>query len=421
LSELQQKHDELFAKNRDLESSHASQVDSLQAELKSTLERHSAEIASHIESRELQLSELQNQSEQTKAKLQAELEALQASSLADKETHAKELAELQRGFEETKSKFQAELEASQASKAADADAEHGKAIEELLTLQESKISGLREQLESSNKAKLEELQKSHDVVLANVNEQLAKANAAAQDTSALDSLKVTIAELEHKLANAVEAHAAVQESAATASRELQEKHISELSRIQAEHAALSDKHHATVAQVEELQRSATAAASGSQSQLESIQKELALSQQEITSLKEKHTATCQELEETRVYNKTMEEKLAAGEQDFHDQIDKNMQLLNQLGEVDNNISASRKRVRELEAELAALKADNDKSVTSGLEASQWASADEGTDGAVVKGPAAAEGEDLGSSIEGTVGNPRLESYSSELPDFHPFT
>jgi chromosome segregation ATPase len=155
--------------------------------------------------------------------------------------------------------------------------------------------------------------------------------------------------------------------------------------------------------------------------LESIQKELALSQQEITSLKEKHTATCQELEETRVYNKTMEEKLAAGEQDFHDQIDKNMQLLNQLGEVDNNISASRKRVRELEAELAALKADNDKSVTSGLEASQWASADEGTDGAVVKGPAAAEGEDLGSSIEGTVGNPRLESYSSELPDFHPFT
>jgi predicted nuclease with TOPRIM domain len=120
----------------------------------------------------------------------------------------------------------------------------------------------------------------------------------------------------------------------------------------------------------------------------------------------------------------MEEKLASGERDLNDQIDKNMSLLNQLGDIESHISSSRRRVRELEAELAALKTDkdNDKSTSSGLNASRWASAEEGSENAEEGGPAATEGEDLGPSIEGTVGNPRLKSsYSSDLPAFHPFT
>jgi hypothetical protein len=59
-----------------------------------------------------------------------------------------------------------------------------------------------------------------------------------------------------------------------------------------------------------------------------------------------------------------------------------------------------------------LKAEQDGSKV-GLEGSRWA-ADEGKEEA---GPPAAEGEDLGSSIEGTVGHPRL---TSSLPVFHPF-
>ena len=62
---------------------------------------------------------------------------------------------------------------------------------------------------------------------------------------------------------------------------------------------------------------------------------LSQSQAEIDSFKAKHTAITQELEEFRVQNKTMEEKLAAGERDLNDQIDKNMSLLNQLGDVDS--------------------------------------------------------------------------------------
>ena len=147
-------------------------------------------------------------------------------------------------------------------------------------------------------------------------------------------------------------------------------------------------------------------------------KQLSQSQEEIASLKAKHTATSQQLEESQAINKTIEEKLASGEQNLTAQIDKNMALLEKLGDVDSTISTSRRRIRELEAELASLK--ENKAASSGLGASRWASADEG-ENAEDGGPAT-EGEDLGSSIEGTVGDPRLNpSYSPELPCFHPFT
>ncbi|RMJ22618.1 M protein repeat protein [Aspergillus sp. HF37] len=79
-------------------------------------------------------------------------------------------------------------------------------------------------------------------------------------------------------------------------------------------------------------------------------------------------------------------------------MDKNVSLLNQLGEFDSSITASRKRVRELETELGTLKAEQDESKV-GLEGSRWATDDDGKEEA---GPPAAEGEDLGSSIEGTM-------------------
>ncbi|KAJ5661871.1 uncharacterized protein N7477_009487 [Penicillium maclennaniae] len=424
LEELQLKHDDLLLKKKELESAHityATRVEALETELKSALERHAEEIAAHTDSRDKQTSEFQKQFAETQAQLQAELESLRASSKVDQESHAKQVADLQQGFEETKARLQIELQAVQTSKAADADAEHGKAIEELLTLQEAKVAGVKEQLEASHNTKIDELQRTHEAALASVNEQLAQATAVAQDTSVLDSLKATIAELEQKLIASEKTHATAQETAVSALRDLQERHAAEISRIQAAHAELGQKHDAAITQVEDLQKSA-AASSSSKSELDSALKQLAQYREEYETLKMKHANTSEELEEYQATAKIMEEKLAAGERDLGEQIDKNMQLLNQLGDVDAAISGSRRRVRELEAELAALKASNTKSSSSGLEASKWASAEEGEEKA--EGGPATEGEDLdlGSSIEGTVGDPRFKSsYSSYLPDFHPFT
>jgi chromosome segregation ATPase len=460
LSDLQTKHDELLAANKELESIHATRVQSLEAELKTALESHAREIATHTEGREKESAELRTQFEETQAKLRAELSALQSSSKADAQLHEQQIAELQKGFEETKAqlqaeivaaqssraaeldaehskaiaelqqgfeetkvKLQAEIEAIQASKAAEIDAEHGKAIEQLLTMHEAKLSGLREELETSNKTKIDDLQKAHDAALASVNEQLSQAKAAAQDTSALDDLKATVADLQAKLADSEKAHLVVQESATTASREIEDRYSAELTKIQADHAALGEKYEAAVAQVSELEKLAKDSDS-QKSHLESIMKQLSESRDQLLKVKADNAAISDSLVDCKNQNKTLSEKLEAGERDLNDQIDKNMGLLNQLGDVDSAISASRRRVRELETELAVLKADSgEKSSSSGLEASRWATADEGSENAEDGGPATTEGEDLGPSIEGTVGDPRLKksSYSSDLPAFHPFT
>jgi hypothetical protein len=151
-------------------------------------------------------------------------------------------------------------------------------------------------------------------------------------------------------------------------------------------------------------------------------KQLSESRDQLLTLKADNATVSDSLLDCKNQNRTLSEKLAAGERDLNDQIDKNMGLLNQLGDVDSAISASRRRVRELETELQLLKVDGgDKSSTSGLGASRWATADEGSENAEDGGPATTEGEDLGPSIEGTVGKPRLKSsYSSDLPAFHPF-
>jgi chromosome segregation ATPase len=418
LSDLQSKHDELLASSKELESTHAKRVQLIEGELKAALEGHAGEIATHTEG----YTELQKQFEETQAKLQAEIATLESSRQADARIHATQIADLQAGFEETKAKLQAELEATQTSKTADSDAEHGKAIEQLLTMQESKLSGLREELEGSNKTKIEELQRAHDAALASVNEQLSQAKAAVQDTSALDSLKTTIAELEGKLADYEKAHIAVQESAASASRDIEGRYAAEIATIQAEHAALTEKYQATVTQVGELQKSALDSDS-QKSHLESIMKQLSESRDQLLKVKADNAAISDSLLDCKNQNKILTEKVEADERDLNDQIDKNMGLLERLGDLDSNISAARRRVRELETELAVLKADSgDKSSSSGLGASRWATADEGSENAEDGGPATTEGEDLGPSIEGTVGDPRLKksSYSSDLPAFHPF-
>ena len=153
-----------------------------------------------------------------------------------------------------------------------------------------------------------------------------------------------------------------------------------------------------------------------------IYQKLGIPLEELSQVRSKQEAIHIELDELRTQNRAMEEKLMQGERDLNDQIDKNMQLLNQLGDVESDIYASRKQIRELEAELAALKANTGKSTPSGLNASRWAPVDESNETAVGGVPAAVEGGDLGPSIEGTVGPPRLSStYPSEIPDCHPFT
>ncbi|KAG0161090.1 hypothetical protein PDIDSM_8623 [Penicillium digitatum] len=435
LSDLRTKHEELLAANKELESTHATHVQSLEAELKAVLESHAREIATHNEGREKESTELQNQFQETQAKLQAELSALQSSSKVEAELHEQQIAELQKafeetkaklqaeieavqtskaadvdakhskaiadlqqGFEETKTKLQAEIEAVQASKAAEIDAEHGKAIEQLLTMHEAKLSGLKEELEASNKKKIHDLQKAHDTALANVNEQLSQAKAAAQDTSALDDLKATIADLQAELADSEKAHLAVQET----SREIERHFSAELTKIQADHAALGEKYQAAVAQVGELEKLVKDSDS-QKSHLESIMKQLSESRDQLLKVKADNAAIFDSLVDCKNQNKTLSERLEAGERDLNDQIDKNMGLLNQLGDLDSNISTSRRRVRELEAELAVLRADSgEKSSSSGLNGSRWATADEGSENAEDGGPAKTEGEDLGPFIEGTM-------------------
>ncbi|KAK5707433.1 hypothetical protein LTS12_028179, partial [Elasticomyces elasticus] len=92
-----------------------------------------------------------------------------------------------------------------------------------------------------------------------------------------------------------------------------------------------------------------------------------------------------------------------GEAHLNDQIERNMSLLNQLGDVDTEITNSRRRVRELEKEIASLKESGSGSgSTVGLEGSRWASEGQ-TEGGQTQEPGQgpAEGEDRGPSIEGT--------------------
>ncbi|KAJ5928517.1 hypothetical protein N7466_007473 [Penicillium verhagenii] len=410
LSELQQKHDELLAKNRELESTHethASQVESFEAELKSIQDRHAGDLATHTKTHEAETAELQKQIQESQIKADAELKALQTSATANGDSHQKEIAELQKDFEKTRAQLQAEIEAAKNSKASDADAEHGRAIEELLTVQESKLANLREELEASHEARLGDLQRIHEVALAKANEQISKANEAAQDTSIVDGLMATVTELEQKLAASEKTHVTFQESAVTTSQEIQEKHAAEVAKILAQHSELAAKHDVALSQIGELQKSLVTS-SGKASELESIMKQLSQSQEDVTALRAKHTAVSEELEESRAFGNAMEELVTAGERKMNDQIDKNMTLLNKLGDLDSSISAGRRRVRELEANLASLRAgqllgaERDRSSSSGLESSQWATADDSSEQDEYGGAATTEGENLGSSIEGTM-------------------
>jgi chromosome segregation ATPase len=137
----------------------------------------------------------------------------------------------------------------------------------------------------------------------------------------------------------------------------------------------------------------------------------------LSRLQAKHDAVTKELDESKSHNNSIQEKLAEGEKEMNAQIDKNMNLLTQLGEVESSISGSRKRVRELEAELAALKAEKDviKGSGVGLQGSRWADDEKEKEAGSEKGEATtAEGEDIGSSIEGTVGSPRHRVVSRAL-------
>jgi chromosome segregation ATPase len=210
-------------------------------------------------------------------------------------------------------------------------------------------------------------------------------------------LKETIAELEKKLA-----------AAEQSGSESKAQHTAKLSVLEKDKNEWEQKHRAATIRLEELE-TFLAASEATKVELEAASKQVSAAQEELTQLKAKHDEVSKELAESKSYNTSIEEKLAQGEKDLNAQIDKNMTLLNQLGEVESSISGGRKRVRELEAELAALKAERDlvKGSNVGLEGSRWATDGEKDQALVTEeGEAAkAEGEDIGSSIEGTVGPP----------------
>ncbi|KAL1997661.1 hypothetical protein VTN02DRAFT_1172 [Thermoascus thermophilus] len=355
--ELQAKYDELLASKTELEARHAQQIESLRAELQASREEHASTVGSVAESQ-------------------------------------------QKAIDEALAKLRAELEASYHAKTAQLDDDHSRAIEELLTAHDAKLSNLRADLEAANAAKVAELQQSHEAALGDLNEQLVKAKAAVEDNAEAERLKQQISALDEKLAHA--------EKAAATAEELAARHAEEVSRLQQEKAELAEKYQATSAQLEEQLRTLSEQAQA-QSDVDSVLKQLASVHDELAQLKETHAQVCAELDEARLQNKAMEEKVAKGEKDLNDQIGKNMSLVERLGDVDTAISASRRRVRELEAELAALKKDD---ATPGLEASRWANAEDGKNG-----PA---GEDLGSSIEGTMASiqEQLKQLNSANDDWY---
>lgn len=300
--------------------------------------------------------------------------------------------------------MKAEHEASQSSNAGQANAEHNKAIEMLLTAQEEKLSNLRSELETTNQGKIGELQKSHDETVADLQDQLTKAKAAMEDNSALEQLKEKVGELEQKLAENEKTREEAEKKAATASEELAGKHSSELSSILTEKAELEKKYQEASGQVEDLQKS-LATSEETKSELETVLGRLSESKEELSKLRAHHDELTTEFEEANAQKKAIEDKLSNGEKDLNNQIDKNMSLLNQLGEVETSVSTSRRRVRELEMELGALKAERENSKSRfGLEGSRWATPESASE--EKKGADATEGEDLGPSIQGTVGNPR---------------
>jgi chromosome segregation ATPase len=362
LSSLQTSHDELLSSREALKSSNAETIEALKAQLKAARDEGAAKATVLLQS------------------------------------HQKEIAQLNRQIEDDQAKLRTELESSQASKAAELDSNHSKAIEELLSAHESKIANLRGELEASHGEKVASLQKTHDAALAGLGEQLSKANMAAADTSLVDQLKQQVAELEARLSDAeAKATALIEENTA--------KHVQELSKAREDKAAVVQQYESARAQLDELQQS-FANHEISKTQFETVSKQLSTVEEELATLRSTHEKVLGELELVKDHNRAMEDKISTGEKELNEQIGKNMQLLTQLTDVDSNISASRKRLRELEAELAARKendADGANPKSSGLAASRWAATDEETQ---EKEGSAVEGEDLGSSIEGTVGLPR---------------
>jgi DNA repair exonuclease SbcCD ATPase subunit len=226
--------------------------------------------------------------------------------------------------------------------------------EELLTAQEQKMSGLRTDLETSNQEQMAALEGTHNTSLAELQDQLSQAQLAAADTSAVDSLKTQVIELEEKLAIAEEATRAAEQESNVLTEELIGKHDAKLAEIQGEKAELEQKYNATTARVEELgniHSEHTAALA----QLETVTTQLSATEEKFSGLQSTHDQTFNELDTVKARNQELEEKIDSGERELNEQIGKNMSLLTQLTEVDSTISANRKRIRELEAELAALK------------------------------------------------------------------
>ena len=354
LSELEQKHALLVSAKHELESIHAKQIESHQAELAAALERHAKELASQNETRTAEIVELQNQLKETESKL--------------KDGHEAELK----------------------SKLGQGDAEHSKGIEALLTAQEDKLSGLRSELETSHQSKVKELEVSHHAELDDLKEQLAQ---ALKGGSTVDELKAKVGELEGKLADNEKIREQVEKKAAAEMEEVHGKHASELSKLATEKSELQSKHQVASDKAHELEKS-MASSEKVESDLKSALDQLSASKDESSRLNTQVSAMSAEIHEARTQRKEMEKKLSEGERSLNDQIERNMTLLNQLGEIDGVITASRRRVRELEAEITSLKAEKENS--GGIGRDSKSEDDDAT-----------KGEARGPSIQGTVGQPSL--------------
>lgn len=360
----QAKYDELALSTNDRETLHVKDIEALQAQLK----------AAQDESRE------------------------KVDSLT--QSHKKTIDILNGQFEEAHANLRAEIEGSQVSKSAKLEAEHSRAIEELLIAHDAKLSDIRSELEASHQKTLDTWKQSHETALVDLQGQLDAAKLAAADTSAVDQLQAKLSEVESKLLAAEKAAAVFEERVNSTATELTAQHQSELATAQKEKLELLEKQQSALAQLE----AATQSAAGQESlqlQIQTSNKQLAAAEEEVTLLKSSHEKVVKELELTKSHNQAMEAKLEQMKSDQNEQAQKNMSLIDQLTSVEASISTGRKRVRELEAELAALKENSNQNTkdTVGLGQSKWADSDDenGT------GPNPEEGEDLGSSIEGTVG------------------
>ncbi|KAI1918187.1 hypothetical protein LOZ12_002605 [Ophidiomyces ophidiicola] len=378
-------HTTLEALKVDLSQSHEGKLKELQAMLGEVSVSKSDLETSHVS----QIQLLKDGHAAALGQQAAKLTALE-------ETHRVAIENLIAELEDAQTKKVGELETSYFGKLKDLETTHAKAIEELLAAHEIKIEHLKAEHHASVKEDLAAAELSHSSALATVQQELSKAQEAAADTSAVDRLK-------EKLAG----------SASQLAKSEQEK---------ADIESLLQSTKSSVSQLEALVP-----------ELESTKAQLSTANENLTQLKHTHElaiAEVQKLKADVLEANTKAAKVEATFTDFEKNInalsEKNITLIEQLQEAETSAAKGTRRIRDLEFDLAEaakqLSNGNSSQSKGGLAESKWAIPDE--ENKVISsdsvagdsGPATTEGEDLGSSIQGTMAS--IQEQLRQLEDEH---